>query len=415
MVVDKYVERRLRDKFEVVLPSLNERQKRIFLAAEARWLGRGGVAAVARVAGVSRETIYAGLKELEYPGSLEDAAEKVREEGGGRKKATEAQPGLLDALNALVDPESRGDPMSPLRWTCKSCRQLAKTLTEQGFKVSRQLISKLLNEMGFSLQANQKVREGSSSEDRNEQFKHLNELILRFQSKGQPAISVDTKKKELVGDFKNGGREFQPKGNPEKVNVHDFMDKTLGKAVPYGVYDLSKNLGWVNVGTSHDTGAFAVEGIRSWWNTMGCELYPNATELLITCDGGGSNASRNRLWKLELSRFAQETGLAITVCHLPPGTSKWNKIEHRLFCHITMNWRGRPLTTHEVIVQLIGSTTTAKGLKVQARLDTSTYPKGVKVSDQEIESIPIRRHDFRGEWNYTIYSHFDHLEGDVIS
>lgn len=305
--------------------------------------------------------------------------------------------------------------MSPLRWTCKSTRQLAKALKAQGFKVSRQLVSKLLNEMGFSLQSNRKVKEGSQSEDRDEQFKHLNATILKFQEKGQPTISVDAKKKELVGEFKNGGREFQPKGKPVEANVYDFVDKTLGKAVPYGIYDIAKNLGWVSVGVSHDTGAFAVDAIRQWWNTMGRELYPDATELLVTCDGGGSNASRNRLWKLELSKFAAEAGLDITVCHLPPGTSKWNKIEHRLFCHITMNWRGRPLTSLEAIVQLIGATTTTKGLNVRAELNTSQYPKGVKVSDQEMEAIPIRRHTFRGEWNYTIYRDFERLNAEVIS
>lgn len=390
------------EKFEVMLPALNERQKRLFLAAEARSLGRGGVTVVARVSGAARDTIYAGLKELEFPGSIEEAAERSRQEGGGRKKAREMQPGLVNALNALVEPETRGDPMSPLRWTCKSTRQLAETLKEQGFKVSRQLVAELLQGQGFSLQANVKTREGSTHEDRDAQFNYLNGQISRFQANGQPVISVDTKKKELVGDFKNAGREWQPKGKPEKTRVHDFPDKELGKAIPYGVYDVAKNVGWVNVGIDHDTSAFAVESIRRWWNTMGRAEYPDATELLITSDGGGSNGSRNRLWKLELSKLAREAGLEITVGHLPPGTSKWNKIEHRLFAHITMNWRGRPLTSHDVIVQLIGATATRKGLKVQAALDDRAYPKGIKVTDEEMASIPIRRHDFRGEWNYTI-------------
>jgi transposase len=360
MVMDKWAERRLREKFESILPMFNERQLRAYLAAESIYLGPGGISNVARIAEVSRDTIRAGLKELEYPGSLEDAAEKVRKEGGGRKKAQDAQPGLLEALIDLVDPESRGDPMSPLRWTCKSTRNLTDCLKQKGFKVSRQLVSKLLNEQGYSLQSNAKVLEGSSHEDRDEQFKYVNGLIMQFQGKGQPAVSVDAKKKENVGAFKNGGREFQRKGKPEKTKVHDFKDPELGKANPYGVYDIAKNTGWVSVGVDHDTSAFAVESIRRWWNTMGRFDYPEGTELLIVCDGGGSNGSRVRLWKVELCKFAQEAGLKITVCHLPPGTSKWNKIEHCLFSYITMNWRGRPLVSLEVVVSLIGATSTKK-------------------------------------------------------
>lgn len=400
--MDEYAEKRLRAKLEVMLPALNERQQRLFLAAEARYQGHGQTSLIARLAGVSRDTIRRGLEELEFPGSLENAAEKVRKEGGGRKRAVDVQPGLMKALGALVDPESRGDPMSPLRWTCKSVRQLAKALTDQGFKVGRQLVSKLLGEMGFSLQGNAKVLEGSSSEDRDGQFSYLNDLVREFQSNGQPAVSVDTKKKELVGHYKNGGREYQPQGKPEKANVHDFMNKSLGKAVPYGVYDITKNNGWVSVGQSHDTAEFAVASIRHWWYFMGREAYPNATKLLITCDGGGSNGSRVRLWKLELSKLAQEIGLEITVCHLPPGTSKWNKIEHRLFSFISINWRGRPLTSLAVIVELIGSTSTKKGLKVHSRLDESVYEKGIKVSDEQMKLIPIQHKTFRGDWNYTI-------------
>jgi hypothetical protein len=403
--VDEYAERRLKDLVELMLPALNERQQRIFLAAQARYLGRGGIAAVARVSGFSRDTINNGLSDIERPGSLFDADTKVRQEGGGRKKAEDRQPGLVQALNALVEPETRGDPMSPLRWICKSTRQLAQTLNDQGFKVSRQLISRMLNEMGFSLQANVKVSEGSSSEDRDEQFRYINAKVLEFQAKGQPVISVDAKKKELVGDFKNAGREYEPKGKPVEARVHDFPDKQLGKAVPYGVYDLTLNLGWVSVGTSHDTAQFAVESIRRWWNSTGKQLYPDAKELLITADSGGSNSVRNRHWKLELSKLAEEVGLCITVCHLPPGTSKWNKIEHRLFSFITINWRGRPLTSLEVIVQLIGSTTTSKGLRVQATLDRNNYAKGIKVNEADFEALVIDRHEFRGEWNYTFNHH----------
>jgi len=402
--VDEYAEKRLREKLEVMLPALNERQQRLFLAAEARYQGHRQISLIARLAGVARDTIQRGLQELEFPGSLENAAEKVREEGGGRKKAVDAQPGLMKALEALVDPDSRGDPMSPLRWTCKSVRQLAKALTEQGFKVGRQLVSKLLSELGFSLQGNTKVLEGSSSEDRDGQFRYLNDQVREFQSKGQPAVSVDTKKKELVGPYKNGGREYQPQGKPEKANVHDFMNKSLGKAVPYGVYDVTKNNGWVSVGNSHDTAEFAVASIRHWWYFMGREAYPNATRLLICCDGGGSNGSRVRLWKLELSKLAQEIGLEITVCHLPPGTSKWNKIEHRLFSFISINWRGRPLTTYNVIVNLISNTKTKSGLEIRAELDENKYAKGIKISDEDFKSIKLKKCEFHGEWNYIIKS-----------
>lgn len=401
--MDEYEAKRLRTKFELMLPALNERQQRLYLATEAQCLGRTGVTEVSRIAEVSRETIYRGLRELEFPGAMQDADETIRKEGAGRKKATDKQPGLLEALEKLVDSGSRGDPMSPLRWTCKSTRQLAKALTEQGFKVGRQLVSELLNELGFSLQGNVKVKEGKQSEDRDEQFQYLNRMVVQFQAEGQPAISVDTKKKELVGEYKNAGKEYQRAGKPEKVGVYDFVGP-LGRANPYGVYDVTKNTGWVSVGNSYDTAAFAVETIRRWWNAVGRQIYPEATKLLIAADGGGSNGSKVRLWKLELSKFAAETGLEITVTHLPPGTSKWNKIEHRLFSYISMNWRGRPLTSHEVIVQLIGSTTTKTGLKVVAERDESIYPKGIKVGDDEMLEIPIQRHSFRGDWNYTISS-----------
>lgn len=395
--VDKYDEERLRQKVNSVLPLLDERQRRVFLAAEARYHGRGGVTAVSRASGISRVTIHRGIEELDT-----EQAGKVRAPGAGRKKVSDALPGLVEALNALVDKDSRGDPMSPLRWTCKSTRQLVTALGLQGFSVSHEKVAQLLKDLGFSLQANMKTREGGKHPDRNAQFEYLAKQVAERQASGQPVISVDTKKKELVGDFKNGGREWQPKGQPEEVRVHDFKDPELGKAVPYGVYDVSLNQGWVNVGTDHDTAAFAVESIRRWWYAMGQQSYPGAAELFISADGGGSNGSRVRLWKLELAKLAQEIGLEVTVCHLPPGTSKWNKIEHRLFSHITMNWRGRPLVSHEVIVESIAATTTRTGLKIQAGLDRSMYPKSLKVTDEELAEIDITRHEFHGEWNYTI-------------
>ena len=389
-------EEKLREKFRRVLPLLDERQKRILLAAESAQLGYGGVTIVARASGLSRVAIHRGLLELD--GELSG---KIRTPGAGRKEAIVSQPGLLDALQGLVDPETRGDPMSPLRWTCKSTQHLANALRLQGFKVSHDVVGKLLKGLGYSLQANAKTREGGNHADRDAQFQYIASEASRFQTKSQPVISVDTKKKELVGDFKNGGREYQPQGEPEIVRVHDFKDPVLGKAIPYGVYDLARNEGWVNVGTDHDTATFAVESIRRWWQRMGRQSYPKATELLITADGGGSNGSRVRLWKLELSKLALEIGLNITVCHLPPGTSKWNKIEHRLFSYVTMNWRGRPLISHEVIVECIAATTTASGLKVRATLDEGKYPTGVSVKDQEMANLDLLRHEFHGEWNYT--------------
>ncbi|MET9888578.1 ISAzo13 family transposase [Streptomyces sp. NPDC006430] len=387
-------------KFAVLLPHLDERQRRLLMAAEARALGHGGVRAVAQAAAVSETTVRRGVFELE---AGEEPLGRVRRLGGGRKRVAELDPGLLPALLALVEPDERGDPMSPLRWTVKSTRTLARELTWAGHKISADTVAGLLREAGFSLQANAKTLEGGQHADRDAQFRYLNEQARDHRDADQPVISVDTKKKELVGVFKNSGRQWRPAGDPVPVGVHDFADPRLGKAVPYGVYDLAANTGWVNVGTDHDTAAFAVESIRRWWHGQGQSAYPQATRLLITADAGGSNGYRTRAWKLELARLAAETGLTITVCHLPPGTSKWNKIEHRLFSHITMNWRGRPLTSHEVIVNSIAATTTRTGLRVSAALDTNTYPTGVKIGDAEMAALPLTRHAFHGDWNYALH------------
>ena len=363
-------------------------------------MGYGGVSLVARATGLTRPTIYAGLQELAQGAAL--PAGRVRRPGAGGKPLTQTQPGLKAALDALVEPLCRGDPASPLRWTCEGVRRLAAELQKQGFRIGRQKVADLLQELGYSLQANRKTREGNQHPDRDAQFEYIATQVRQLQRRGQPVISVDTKKKELVGDFKNGGQEWRPKGKPQEVRVHDFLDKRLGKAIPYGVYDLTANAGWVSVGTDHDTADFAVETMRRWWRHMGQRAYPQATALLVTADGGGSNGSRCRLWKVALQRLADELGLAITVCHFPPGTSKWNKIEHRLFSQITMNWRGRPLTSHEVIVRVIADTRTATGLRVQAELDANPYPKGIKVTDEELAAVKVRRAKFHGEWNYTI-------------
>jgi transposase len=401
----------IRTRFRLLGTALNERHRRRWAAAESRAIGRGGVSLVSRLTGISRRTIHDGLSELDQDQKAAPArkqraerpsAERVRKQGGGRKKATARDLGLLLDLEKLVDPLTRGDPESPLRWTCKSLRKLARELRQQGHKVSHTLVGELLHQLKYSLQANRKTKEGASHPDRNAQFEHINAQATQFLAEQQPAISVDTKKKELVGDFKNAGREWQPKGGPEAVRVHDFAIKGLGKDTPYGVYDLGWDAGWVNVGTDHDTSAFAVESIRQWWGTMGSQSYPKAERLLITADSGGSNGSRVRLWKLELQKFADQTGLEITVCHFPPGTSKWNKIEHRLFSFITQNWRGKPLISHEVIVELIAATTTRSGLKVRSRLDTGKYPKGVRVTDKEFKAIALQPASFHGEWNYTI-------------
>ena len=381
-------------------PHLNERQRRLLLAAEARELGRGGVAAVARAASVSRPTVRKAIRELEEEPA--PTSGRSRRPGGGRKQLAEKDPALLQALEELVDPSTRGDPMSPLRWTCKSTRQLAQALTETGHPVSSWTVAKLLHWAGYSLQANRKTMEGTHHPDRDAQFRYVNERVRAHLRRGDPVISVDTKKKELVGSYKNGGREWQPKGEPEEVNIYDFISPAVGKATPYGIYDVGANTGWVSVGSDHDTASFAVEAVRRWWNGVGRDAYPRSTRLLICADPGGSNGYRVRLWKLELSRLATETGLSVTVCHLPPGTSKWNKIEHRLFAHISMNWRGRPLTSHEVVVELIGATTTATGLAVHAERDAGAYPLQVKVSDEQFAAIPLVPHRFHGEWNYTI-------------
>ena len=380
-------------------PGLDERSRRLWAAAEARSLGYGGQSLVARVTGLARSTLHLGLRDL---ASGEGADGRVRRPGGGRKPLTHHQPGLLAALEALVEPTSRGDPESPLRWACKSTRRLEAELRCQGFAVGRQVVSELLTELDYSLQANRKTREGADHPDRDAQFGYLNARVRDFRRRGQPAVSVDTKKKELVGDFKNGGREWRPAGEPEPVRVHDFLDPALGKAIPYGVYDLAANQGWVSVGVDHDTAEFAAAAIRKWWGRMGRPLYPRAGALLITADGGGSNGYRNRLWKVALQRLADELGLRVAVCHYPPGTSKWNKIEHRMFSQIAINWRGRPLTSPEVIVSLIGATATRTGLRIEAEVDPNPYPAGIKVPDEQLAAVRIRRARFHGEWNYSI-------------
>ncbi len=403
MAISVDVVQALRAKFEAVLPHLDERQQRLVMAGEARSLGHGGIAAVAVATGASRSRISLGVTELE---AGEAPLGRARRAGGGRKSLTQTDRGLVDALLALVEPTRRGDPESPLCWTTSSTRKLADELTAAGHKVGPDTVARLLREQGFSLQANSKTLEGADHPDRDAQFSYLNDQATDHLNTGDPVISVDTKKKELVGEYKNGGREWRPAGEPEKVKVHDFIDRQLGKANPYGVYDLAADTGWVSVGTDHDTAAFAVETIRRWWNTIGVNAYPNASRLLITADGGGSNGSRTRLWKTELATLTTQTGLQITVCHLPPGTSKWNKIEHRLFSHISMNWRGRPLISHDVIVQTIAATTTRTGLRVHAELDTSTYPTGLTIPDSTMkalsESGTLARHEWHPDWNYTL-------------
>lgn len=386
-------------KLRNVLPHLNERQKRLVLAAEAKALGWGGVSRVAQATGVSRGTIHKALEEIESPPHV---SERIRKPGGGRKGIQVYHPDLLKELESLVDPVTRGDPMSPLRWTCKSTRQLSGELVRQGYRVSHMTVAELLHRLDYSLQANAKTLEGAHHADRNEQFNYINTRVKEFLQRGQPVISVDTKKKELVGNFKNGGREWERKGEPQKVEIHDFATPESPKVIPYGIYDIGKNMGWVNVGCDHDTASFAVASIRRWWWSMGQEVYPDAKELLICADGGGSNGYRVRLWKVELQSLATETGLRITTCHFPPGTSKWNKIEHRLFSHISMNWRGRPLVSHEVIVKLIGKTSTRNGLRIKAKLDKRKYPTKIKVSDAEMERVKLKPHTFHGEWNYSI-------------
>jgi hypothetical protein len=387
------------ERFAAIAPHLNERQVRLWAGAEVRALGRGGITEVSRATGLSRPTLYKALSELDEP-PLEEG--RIRRQGGGRKRLRDRDPELEAALDALVDPDTRGDPMSPLRWTCKSTGQLALALTRGGHPVSADTVGTMLKEAGYRLQANVKTKEGSQHPDRDAQFRYLNEQAREFRDAGLPVVSVDAKKKELIGEFKNVGREWEPKGRPVEVRVHDFIVPELGKAIPYGIYDIERNVGWVNVGQDHETAAFAVESLRRWWRGDGALAYPDADQLLICADGGGSNGYRVRLWKYELSKFAAEAGLAITVCHLPPGTSKWNKIEHRLFSHISMNWRGRPLTSHEVVVELISATTTTTGLRVHAELDHGTYPESLGVTDDQMDEVDLLPHTFHGEWNYTI-------------
>lgn len=393
----------IRTRFEKLSWTLDERMRRLFAAAEASVLGRGGVTKVAQATGISRRAIHVGLDELVAEKSPEESlVPRIRKAGAGRKSVIETEAGVVAALEKLVEPTTRGDPESPLRWTCKSLRTLADELSLSGHSVSHPKVGDLLRDLGYSLQANRKMLEGTAHPDRNAQFEFINDQTKQRLLAGDPVISVDTKKKELVGPYKNNGRTWLPEGEPELVKVHDFIDKELGRANPYGVYDVASNTGWVSVGTDHDTASFAVETIRRWWNTMGKQRYPNASALMITADGGGSNGSRVRLWKLELQRLADEIGIPIQISHLPPGTSKWNKIEHRLFSHISMNWRGQPLISHEVIINFIAGTTTRKGLKVHAELDDSLYPAGIKVSDAEFGKIRITRNEFHGEWNYRI-------------
>ncbi|HTZ25843.1 MAG TPA: ISAzo13 family transposase [Streptosporangiaceae bacterium] len=387
-------------KFETILPHLDERQRRLLLGAEARALGHGGIRLVARAAGVREATVAAGVYELE---AGEEPLGRARRPGGGRKRAAEADPALVPALLALVEPGERGDPESPLRWTVKSTRTLAAGLTAQGHKVGADTVGDLLRSQGFSLQGNARTIEGARHPDRDAQFRYIAAQATAHRDAGQPVISVDTKKKELVGEYRNAGQSWRPAGQPVPVNDHDFADPLLGKAIPYGIYDLAANAGWVNVGTDHDTAAFAVESIRRWWDGAGRDRYPAAARLLITADAGGSNGYRTRAWKTELAALAARTGLEITCCHFPPGTSKWNKIEHRLFSAITHNWRGRPLTSHQVIVNSIAATTTRTGLRVHAELDPGSYPPKIKISDAQMDALPIDRHPWHGDWNYTLH------------
>jgi hypothetical protein len=395
-------------KFELLKPVLNERQRRLWAAAEALAIGHGGITRVAEATGMDVRTLRAGIQELRAreagrPGPLDP--DQVRRPGGGRKRRTEEDPTLLRDLEALIEPSTRGDPGSPLRWTCKSTEQLAEGLQAQGHAVSPRTVASLLHGLGYSLQGCRKTKEGKQHPDRDAQFRYINDQAQALMGRGQPVISVDTKKKELIGEFKNNGREWQPPHEPVEVSTHDFPDPRRGKAIPYGVYDLAQNAGWVSVGADHDTAPFAVESIRRWWQQMGRRLYPEATELLVTADAGGSNSSRNRLWKLSLQGLADGLGLVIRVCHFPPGTSKWNKIEHRMFCHITTNWRGRPLTSREAVVSLIAGTTTRTGLTIEAGLDTNEYPTGIKVTAEQMAQVQLERDSFHGDWNYAIRPH----------
>ena len=399
-MIDSAQARAARKRYKAMAPVLDEQSRRRFVALEAQALGRGGVSLMARITGLSRRTIYHGLSDIqsrESPGPG-----RVRKRGGGRKSKVLEDPTLVADLRKLVEPMTRGDPMQRLLWTCRSLRNLVKELAAEGHTVSPTVVGNLLRDIGYSLQANSKTREGDQHIDRDAQFRYINARATSLLIANEPVISVDTKKKELVGSFKNNGREWRPKGIPEEVKVHDFLDPKLGRAVPYGVYDINNNVGWVSVGTDHDTACFAVNAIRRWWKMMGKRRHPQARRLMITADGGGSNGYRVRLWKTELQRLANDLRLPITVCHMPPGTSKWNKIEHRLFSFITINWRGKPLRSFRTIVQLIAATTTEAGLTVRAELDENKYPKGVKISDAELAAVNLQRHKFHGDWNYTI-------------
>jgi Rhodopirellula transposase DDE domain len=400
---DAHSAERIRRTYQALRPEMDERMRRQWAAAEARGLGYGGIASVSRTTGLSRTTIAAGLAELDLPAwQRAGEATRIRRPGGGRRPLTRHDPGLLPALESLIEPTTRGDPESTLRWTCKSTRRLADELTRMGHPVGRMTVAGLLHEAGYSLQADRKTREGSSHPDRDAQFRYIDRMVRGRLRTEQPAVSVDTKKKELVGDFKNNGREWHPAGQPPEVRVHDFADQDLGKVIPYGVYDILNDQGWVSVGIDHDTAQFATHSIRSWWARMGCRHFRRAEELLITADGGGSNGSRCRFWKVCLQELADELGLGLVVCHFPPGTSKWNKVEHRLFSFITQNWRGRPLDSRETVVNLIASTRTRTGLVVKAALDTNHYETAIKVSDAEYATLRMTRHRFHGDWNYTI-------------
>jgi transposase len=390
----------IEERFKRLRDVLDERSRRLLVAAESETMGPGGISSVSKATGVSRQVIRQGVAELKQWAVLPEG--RMRRSGGGRKKATVRDPSLKTDLEELLESTTRGDPESPLRWTCRSVRNLEVELKSKGHSVSHQVVADLLHELEYSLQANRKTSEGASHPDRNAQFEYVNSKVKRYLGGKEPVISVDAKKKELVGDFRNGGKELRPKGKPEKVRTHDFPIPQLGSARPYGIYDIALNTGWVSVGVNHDTAEFAVESIRRWWRSMGRQAYPKANSLLITADGGGSNGSRLRLWKVELQKFADETALRIAVCHFPPGTSKWNKIEHRLFSRITQNWRGKPLISLEVIVSLIAATRTRTGLTVHSELDTRTYPKGVKISDKEIDQLNLHRDHFHGDWNYEI-------------
>jgi len=412
-------EEQVRQKYVALAPVMDERMKRLWAAAEARALGPGGSATVTRATGIRGKRIWMGRKDLDdlaqNPPREAPRKQRVRRPGAGRKALSETDPTLATDLESLIDPVTRGDPESPLRWTSKSSSKLAEALRKKGHDVGDTSVRSLLQKLGYSLQANAKVREGTTHPDRNAQFEYINAQADAFLAANEPVISVDTKKKELVGDFKNGGREWHPKGKPERVQVHDFIDPELGKAIPYGIYDISRDEGWVTVGIDHDTAQFAVSSITQWWKAMGCKAYPNATRLMITADSGGSNSSRSRLWKLELQDFADMTGIDVSVSHFPPGTSKWNKIEHRLFSQISMNWRGRPLLSHQTVVNLIAATRTRSGLKVRSRLDQTPYPAGIEVTDSEMKRIELRAHAFHGDWNYTIAPRVPRSVRSVIS